>query len=333
MVLLAQDYLEAPDLTLREGISGQLLAQAAAELQVATELLQIAEGEPEAPPGAITRATRAASLRTAIDAMERAMELPASQGLLPAVDTTRVAVSVPVSLDRAGAILRQAASTSTGAITQRVREFGGDVAWRLLFQTEWAAVVEGATLLRKKIAVKLDAVKQGLGAFFARAIATATKTLLNVYDKLMALLGKDVEDQARQKVREWLEKIKAEGEIDLFEKLVDKLYRVDAFKEELEGWLAATPADAGQIQETTEAVSVVSDKFIVLVDRMSLLESVIGLAKLIKAPQVLAIVAGLQVSLLAVLIYSGFDYIGYKQPAFMNLTKGVAEVIQESLLN
>jgi hypothetical protein len=35
---------------------------------------------------------------------------------------------------------------------------------------------------------------------------------------------------------------------------------------------------------------------------------------------------------LAVLVYGGFDYVGYKQPGFLNLTKGVAEVIQENLL-
>lgn len=332
MVVLAQDYLEAPDPILREGISGQLIAQAAAELQVATELLQIAESQQEGPPRPTTRATRAASLRNAIDALERAMETPVSQGLVPALGLRRAAVTVPATVADAKKNLQQAAVTSTGAITQRVREFGGDVAWSLIFQTEWAAVIDGVTLLRKDIAEKLEAVKQGLGAVFARAVATAAKTLLNVYDKLLALLGKDVEDQARQKVKEWLEQVKEEGEIDVFEKLVDKLYRVDAFKADLEGWLAATSADPQQIQDTADALGAVSDKFIVLVGRMSTLEDVIGLAKLIKAPQVLAIVAGIQVTLLAALVYAGHDYIGYKELSFPNLAKGVAEVIQENLV-
>ena len=58
MIPLAAEYLQSADSILREGISGQLLAQAAAELQVATELLQIAEGKTGDPTAPITRATR-----------------------------------------------------------------------------------------------------------------------------------------------------------------------------------------------------------------------------------------------------------------------------------
>ncbi|MCL7454916.1 MAG: hypothetical protein M8467_17915 [Anaerolineae bacterium] len=332
MVVLAQDYLEAPDPTLREGISGQLLVQAAAELQLATELLQIAEGEPQGPSLEAARETHAAALRDAIDTMERVMQSPVSHGLLPAAALERAPQPVPPTLDAAKAGLRQATSTSAAAINQRVREVGGDIAWSLVFQTQWAAVVDGVTLLRGDVAKLLESVKHGLGSLFTRAMTTAAKTLLNVYDKLMALLGKDAEDQARKTVKTWLDQLKKQGKIDLFGKLVDKLYRVDALKKDLEGWLAAAPADRGKMQDTAQAVGVVSDKFIVLVGRMSLVENVISLAKLIKMPQVLAVVAGLQVILLAVVIYTGFDYIGYKQPSFMNLTKGVAEVIQESLV-
>jgi hypothetical protein len=32
-----------------------------------------------------------------------------------------------------------------------------------------------------------------------------------------------------------------------------------------------------------------------------------------------------------VLVYAGYDYIGYKQPEFLNLTKGVGEVIRDNL--
>ena len=63
-----------------------------------------------------------------------------------------------------------------------------------------------------------------------------------------------------------------------------------------------------------------------------MVENVIGLAKLIKVPQVLAILAGIQAGLLGVVVYSGYDYIGYKQVRFLNLTKGVGEVIKENLV-
>ncbi|MFX1411684.1 MAG: hypothetical protein ACFFA6_15140 [Promethearchaeota archaeon] len=333
MVALSRDYLEAPDPTLREGISGQLIAQAAAELQVASELLQIAEGEEAAPPAPVTRAVRGTALRDAVNALERSMAMPVSRGLVPEARPRRAAVMVPATVAAAKTALQQTAVTSTGAITQQVRELGCDIAFDLIVNTEWTAVIEGAALLHKDIAEKLEAVKEGAGLLVTRAVAVATKTLLNVYDKIMALLGKDAEDQARQKVKEWLEKIKEEGKVDLLEILVDKLYRIDAFKEELAEWLTRTTAQVDEIGETTDAVAVVSDKFAVLAGRMNTLEDVIGLAKLIKLPQVLVVVASIQIALLTVLVYAGYDYIGYKELAFPNLTKGVAEVIQESLLS
>lgn len=331
MVDLAQGYLESPNPLLREGISGQLLAQAAAELQVAAELLRIAEGGEPGPPRPVTRAVRGAALRDAIGALEKAMEVPMSNGLAPPARIRRAAVTPPATLDQAKDALQQAASTTTGAITQRVVEVGGDIAFNLVFNTEWAAVIQSAGLVSKDIANLLDKVKEGAGVLFQRAVTVAAKTLLNVYDKILALLGKDVEDQARGRIQEWLEEIKQQGKIELFDQLVGRLYRVEEFKAELPGWLKETKADPDRIGVTTEAVRALSDKFIVLMGRINAIGDVVGLAKFIQAPQVLVVITGMRIVLLAVLVYAGYDYIGYREPRFPNLTKGVAEVIRESL--
>ena len=74
-----------------------------------------------------------------------------------------------------------------------------------------------------------------------------------------------------------------------------------------------------------------SDKFVVFVGRLNTVGDVVGLARFIKLPQVLVIVTGIRVALLAVLVYAGYDYLGYKEPRFPNLTKGIGEVVQESL--
>ena len=88
MIPLAKIYLDSPDPTLREGISGHLLAQAAAELQVATELFEIAGSEATGPTelageGARpkSRAVRGDALRQAIASMEKVMEKPITAGL------------------------------------------------------------------------------------------------------------------------------------------------------------------------------------------------------------------------------------------------------------
>jgi hypothetical protein len=340
MVPLAKGYLAAPDQSLREGISGQLLAQAAAELQVAMELLQFAAGEAAGlsspatqASGGITRATRGVGLRDAIDSMEKVMAVPVSAGLVaPAMARRRTTISQDTP-EAARQALQRAAIVSAGAISQRVVEVGGDLAFNLVFKTEWTAVIQGAGLLNKDIARLLDQLKEGASELIQRSLTAATKTVLNVFDKILALLGKDVENQARTQIQKWLEGIQKAGKIELFEQLVGKLYKKDKFEKDLPGWVEKTTANVDRINATTKEVAALSDKFTVLVGRINTVGDVIGLARFIQTqfPQVLVISTAVQVALLAVLVYAGYDYIGYKQVEFLNLTKGLAEVIRENL--
>ncbi len=333
MVPLARGYLESPDMNQREGISVHLLTQAAAELQLAYELLEIVqEGETKKAASAARRSARGANLREAISVLEKSMEFPVPRGISPYIKVKRTALTPTATIDQAKAELQKLAITTTGSISQRVLDFGGSVALNLISNTEWSAVINGAGLLGEEISKKLEAIKEGLGILLAKAVTAAVKTLLNVYDKIMALLGKDAEGKIRKQIREWLEKMKEEGKIELFDNLVSKLYRLDSFQKDLASWLEETEAEMEKINKTTGDVGTVVDKFAVLVSRMRMVENVIGLTKLINIPQVLAILAGIQVGLLGVVVYSGYDYIGYKQDRFMNLTKGVAEVIKENLL-
>lgn len=340
MVPLAKGCLESPDPILREGISGQLLAQAAAELQVATELMQIAASEAAGPaakatqaPRETTRAARGAALQDAIQLLERTMATPASKGLVPEFLMTRTAIALPIEIEGAKKALREAAAVGVTAITLRVRELGEGIAMDLITQTEWRAVMDGATLLNKDISEKLEALKQGIGALFKRAAAAAAKTLLNVYDKIMALLGKDQEDSARKQIKEWLVTIEKEQKVDLLNAFVARLYRISDFEKALDGWLEKTSAGADKINQATRAVREVPTKFAVLAGYLGAAENVVVLAKqFLKLPEVLFVVAGIQVALLAVLIYSGYDYIGFRELSFPNLAKGVAQVVQENLV-
>ncbi|MGC9350011.1 MAG: hypothetical protein ACP5JG_17865 [Anaerolineae bacterium] len=328
MVPLAAEVLRSPDPILREGMSGQLLAQAAAEFQVAAELLQL----PEAPEalGPTTRSVRGAQLRTAINALEQSMATPIDQGLPVAAPRMRAAAK-DLTPDQAKEALQQAASVTVSAIARHVQDLGGDIALNLVLNTEWTAVLEGATLLRKDIGEKLDRVKEGVSAFLEKAVTTATKTLLNVYDKILVLMGKDLEAEARKKVREWLEKLKEKESIEIFDAMVNRLYKVDLFEESLAGWLSATGVTVDVLNQTATDVTALSNKFALLIERMSALETVMVLAKGIKIPQVLLVISATQIALLAVVVYAGFDYIGGEAPGFLNVTEGVSEIIQAQL--
>jgi hypothetical protein len=228
MIPLAKAQLEVAGPTLREGLTGQLAAQAAAEFQLAAELLQITEGEPVAR-AVVTRAARGSALQDAVRSLEKVMATTAAKGLVPLASVTRGAVAAPAEIEGAKKSLREAAILGVGAITERVREQGEAIVLDLITQTEWRVVLDGAAMINKDIAEKLESLKSGVGALFKRAVATAVKTLLNVFDKIMALLGNDVEDKARKQIREWLEQINKEQKVDLLNVLVDRFYGKAAF--------------------------------------------------------------------------------------------------------
>jgi hypothetical protein len=89
MVPLSRDALEADERARREAISAQLLSQATAELQLATELLRTAsmDGGGQSTAGA-RRGADQAVLREAIRALEQSMQLPA-RGLATATARRR----------------------------------------------------------------------------------------------------------------------------------------------------------------------------------------------------------------------------------------------------
>jgi hypothetical protein len=332
MIPLAKAQLETADSTLREGLTGQLAAQAAAEFQLAAELLQITEREP-AELIVATRGVRGAALQDAIRSLEKVMATPAAKGLAPLIQATRTAVAAPVEIESAKKALREAALSGVSAITERVREHGEAIVLDLVTQTEWRAVIEGAAMLSKDIAEKLESLKQGVSALLKQAVTAAVKTLLNVFDKIMVLLGKDLEDKARKQVSEWLERIKKEQNVALIDEFVDQLYGKAAFEKALDGWLANTSADTDKVNQTANVVREVATKFAVLAGYLGTAESAVVLAKrFLKFPQVLAVTTGIQVALLAVVVYSGYDYIGYRELKFPNLAKGVAEVVRENLV-
>jgi len=111
--------------------------------------------------------------------------------------------------------------------------------------------------------------KEGVSALIQRTITAATKTMLNVYNKILALLGKDVADEARRRVTKWLDEIRQAGKIELFGRLVGKLYQVDALVAVLPGWLEKTKANVVKINATTTDVGVLSNKFTLLVGRIN----------------------------------------------------------------
>jgi len=330
MTTLAKPTLRTRKRTVREGMSAQLVAQATAEMQLATELLQVAEDQQDVSKApSKSRAARTADMQNAITMLQETMRQPLSAGLVLSV--RKAAGAPPTTLPKAKQVLQEAAKASTQAVSKRVLELGQSITLDLVTNTDWALVSKGAGLLGKDIVDWLEEIQAGASLLVRKALQAVQKLFLSAYDKLLALLGKDAENQARAKVKEWLEQVKTAGQIDLFGKLLDKLYQMSSFEQELPAWLDKTSVGVDVLNQTTQTVTDLADRFNALSKQMSGLKGALGLAGKFKAPQILAVVAGLRVALLTVLIYSGYDYIGYRQGQFLDIVQGVAQVIKNQL--
>jgi hypothetical protein len=319
MIQLAQGYLESADPVIREGIRGHFIDQATAELMLGIELLQIAEEEQTGRPStAATRATSSAALWESISAVEKSSSVPVSDGI--SVGTSYRATDA-ATVGEAASAVKQAVDASASSISHRVQELGGDIAFDLVIGTQWTEVIQGAALFNKDIARLLESVKVGAGALFSKAVTAAARTLLNVYEKVVALLGKDVETAARGKIREWLDQIKQANKIELFASLIETLYGMDAIIKSVERELKQPNASLEILNRTADAVKALSDKFIVLVGRIRKLEDAMRLGKLIRIPQVLLVIVALQLALLAAVVYEGHAY----------LAKGLTGILRDNL--
>jgi hypothetical protein len=322
---LARAHLESADFDRREITGMQLVSQAAAELNLAVTLIETAGAQEEARPIASRAASaQLSSLRDAVTRLTQAMQAPT-----PA--RGRAAASVTLSPDPA-ANLTKTVTRTVGVIVDRVVEVGGDIVVDLIQNTEWNAVINGISLMNKNVGETIQKLKEGVSQLLRRAMAVVQKLILNVYDKILALFGKGADDQARQQVKQWIEKLKQE-QASLAKQLVGGLYRVDRFEKALDEWLKQAPTVAADVDRTARDVDALAARFVTLAGYAADAESAVVLAKVAGKffPQLLPILAGIQVTLLGAVVYTGFDYVGYKHPAIIDIVKGTAQVIHESI--
>jgi hypothetical protein len=198
---------------------------------------------------------------------------------------------------------------TTNSISRRVQELGSDITMDLIAGTEWTTVVYGASSLQSPANNFLEAIDKNDGSLASRAAFIAGKMLLNVYEKIMALTNQSIAKDMREKIGEWLEKIKQTEKLELFSLLVENLYGLDALIRSMERSLQDSANGIESINRASDLIRTYSDKFIVLTGKMRKLEDAIRLGKLIQLPQLMPTIIALQVELLSFLVNRGFDYI------------------------
>jgi len=316
MIRLAQNYLDSENPMVREGIRGHFVDQATVELLLGTGLLQIGKDDTGMQSTAAARATHGAALREAISAADKSSSAPVAQGL-PTAESYRSTESA--TIEEAASELRLAVASTASSIARRVQELGRDIAFDLVAGSNWPEVTQGTSLSGSEIAGLLESIPKNAGTPFVRAATSAAGILLNVCEKTIALLDKDVETAARRTIGEWLVPIKKADKIELFDAMIENLFGVERLKKSVKIGIDPSSAAVVSINKAADLLKAFSDKFIVLIGRMRKLEDAIRLGKLVRVPQLPAAITVLQVVLLAALVYAGHDYIN----------KGLAGILRE----
>jgi hypothetical protein len=307
MILLARKYQSDPDPLIHEGLCSHFIDQATTELLLEGGLLQvIREEKTGTPSSAAIQATHSAALREAVNAAGKSMAFPVIQGLATGVSYRITETS---NVAEATAAFKIAFNCTAGSISRRVQELGSDITIDLVAETEWAAVIDGASSLQSPVEHFFESIKKSDETLASRAAFAAGRMLLNAYEKIVILVDRSVELEAREKIGEWLERIKRTGKIELFGNLVENLYGLDGLARSIERNLEGTTASPELINCASDLIKTHSDKFIILTGRMRKLEDAIRIGKLIQLPQLLPMIVSLQVELLTALVYAGCDYI------------------------
>lgn len=331
MVVTGRTYRTADDLATRSGITAHFLTQAAAETQLAIELLELAqEVQTGQSSTSTTRSTRTTALRSAITSLEEVLAAPVTSGLMVSQQKTRTTTITTV--EAASKELREVVDVATATIIVRVVDLGTDLAYNLVISTDWNEVRSAAALFRSDVAVQLDKVKAEAGQLVVRAATVAQKTLLNVFDKILAILGQDAEHAARTTIQEWLDKLAKDKKIAGLEDLIGALYQVEPFKLSLAARLEQS-VELNVLNSTTTAVDNVQRQFITLAGYAENLATALSLLRKTVQwyPPILPIAASFQIALMSTLVYAGWDFIGYGQVKFLSINEGIAEVIQKQL--
>jgi hypothetical protein len=129
-----------------------------------------------------------------------------------------------------------------------------------LFSLDDTLLIKGVGLVSQDLADLVDHVVKGFNALVSRLATVAMRLLLQAYDWVLALIGKDGEQAARQKVQEWVDQLrqghlKAGDEKFLASQLVEQIYDTKAINDLVNQWLASSQADASVMTQTAGVVN------------------------------------------------------------------------------
>lgn len=335
----------------QEAAEMKLLAQAIAELEAAQALLESAEkAKRDAERGKTPVGTDEPSrgvqvnprVQSSLEESATIVETPLESGVtLLSLDDNRRS-GLPSDLNGAKTTLQSTVESSLRSICKDTSKVG----WRAindLLLMDAAAMRQGIAFVSKDAAQLIDQIMEGVGSFILRLVKTAIRLLGQAYNWIRAILGQEIEGEARKQVGGWLDDLKQDGpEKGLFGKLVPQVYKTAEIQSELQGLLESTQADVTQVNRATEVVDSLAKRYQAKAKQVERLLTVMAFIKKIpalKAPQGQVIVAAVTLGVSCYVLYLGNDHIrdghvvlnerfSFRIP---DRVVGIRETVQQSL--
>ncbi len=312
---LTASLLAAAELNPREGAEIKLLAQAAAQVEVAQALLEAAAEQQTTTGGRTMRGGSTIMVQQSLNDLARVLEAPVGAGTGIVMKTTRDVFLPPKDLESARAALQTQVNSSVDYISRRAVQVGGLVLRDLLLM-DGATVLSGVALVSSDLAQTIDKFLAGVGKAAIDLATSAVRLLLQAYDWIITLIGKDSESAARKQIGDWVDQLRAESRngdsSGPFGMLVERIYVPTTIKDDVAKWTPASPAPLDKVNKASETVKGLADKYKAKTDQVEKLSKAIAFARklpVLATPQGQALVAAVNIGLLGYVIYTGYDHV------------------------
>jgi hypothetical protein len=354
-------FLDSDSQDLRQAAEVKLLLQASAEFEVALALVDSAEAELRGRKTAPARAAdTAASLGTLADFLEN----PIDAGLAPYLEEITARAAASGSKEEASKALQDQVRRSLRNISRAASQTGS-LALDSLFELDAGMLKKAVGPVSKELSELMESIAGGINEKIKALLRSAFRLMLQAYDWVLNLIGKDAEQEARKKVQEWIEELRSSHEKkddvpDLADQLVSTLFVTQKTLDELGEWLPATTASIEKLDEATNGVLSLADsfhaktawvqKFVKLLGSVPESIGTLAAALTIFNPGIAASIAGLlpavevvrggvTMGLLGYTLYTGYDHVDSGRVTFFgrfgvnipDRVTGVRELVQTTL--
>jgi len=330
--------LAHPEQKQRVEAQARLLAQATAQLEVARGLLAVAEAS-ETPSR--TRDVRdldvsvPPDVHQSLERLAHVLEQPlAARPATRALPRDMPGARATEPADPRVALLNQAESTlkSIARSTAKV----GLHAVQDLLSLDPEILAQGVKLISQDAGELIAKLGEDINQFIRRIVLSSIQLILQAYDWVLALIGKDTESRLRQQVQIWIDELRqakhdtSGDEEGLFAKLVNRVFDIQGITREVSGYIKTSTAAHDQFRALGTQLEDLNTSFETLANQaenfLKLLGTVGKVAVLRRIPQIAVVIVAIEVSLLGFILYSGYDHVDSDRLKFLDRVQGVRDL-------